>query len=133
MTDDATRDFLQIELRRVREEGRPAVFVLVQTFHADDIQDGEIDYAGQDWSVTYCEPDEWDDDGVTAVSKAVEALTDEGLTEPSSSHPRAGDWLSLPDGSRERNIYTGLREEVSGFLYGFSDDDCLAILEGVAR
>lgn len=105
----------------------PHLLIYSKTYLTDEIVDGEVDGATSE-DVHDCTPDEFDcEDGVTAVDKAVEYLTNEGITAPSSSefYPRV--WWSYADGAVITDYYTGKCEEKSAHLEGFTDDEARAI------
>ncbi len=88
----------------------------------DNSATGWIDEAGQPM-----DPDEWDDDGTTAVDKAVRFLEREGATEPSGSTWYPHLWYSWSD-AQTVDYRTGTDEIRSYHLDGFSDEEGRAIL-----
>lgn len=111
-----------------RPEGQPCYFVRVYRtrYLPEDVVDGEIN--GRDDNTTEetldCTPEPWEvEEGITAVDKAVEALSDAYVSEPSSYPWCAGSWYNNVDGSYVTNHYTGEREEPSGHLYGFTPEE----------
>lgn len=64
-------------------------------------------------------PDQWDtEDGITAISKAVDFLNDLGAVYPSSSpHFHRGIWYSTEP---VQDYRTGIDETLSAHLYGFN-------------
>lgn len=68
------------------------------------------------------EPDKWDDEGTTAVEKALDFLTREGGTEPSSSSWHHGVWYSWPD-AHTCDYRTGEDEIRAYHLDGFCEEE----------
>lgn len=117
----------------------PLLRTYTTAFDPDDIADGEIPRDDVTEDTIDCTPDNWDlDDDVTAVMKAVEALQDAGLTEPSCSPVSLQScshlWFSLVDGSQPSGWdghYTGRLEEVSAHPEGFTPEEVYAICVGI--
>jgi hypothetical protein len=76
------------------------------------------------------DPDKWDDEGTTAVDKAVAFLEREGATEPSGSTWYPHLWYSWPDASTV-DWATGEDEMRSYHLDGFTEEEERAILARV--
>jgi hypothetical protein len=102
-----------------------------------DTYDGELVDPDTTEEVVSCEPDELDrEDGLTAVDMAVTYLSDESITEPSTSPvPATGSlgslWWSYVDGSYTSNHYTGEQTQVSAHPAGFTDNELRAIVTGL--
>jgi hypothetical protein len=105
--------------------GRRCVFVRIwrRRFTEQDVVDGEITSDDCRQEIVRCLPDRWElADGLTVVDLAVAALEDAGTTETSGTcYPH--EWFAHPDGSIIVDYYTGMREEPSAHLYGFTDDE----------
>lgn len=92
----------------------------------EDVHDGDIPRDDTDEDIVTCEPDRWDrEDGLTPIDLAVKALVEEESCVSPSTMPgfHTGLWYSHIDGSAELNPYTGEREERSGHLSGFTEDE----------
>ena len=88
--------------------------------HGDAEERGWIDEEGVDMT-----PDKYDiDDGLTAVSKAVEFLRNEGVVEASSSQFHQGVWYI---GQEIPNYKTGAVETRSYHLRGFTPKEEQAV------
>jgi hypothetical protein len=76
-------------------------------------------------------PDEWDrEDGRTAVDIATDLIRDAGAEEPSSSPEwQLRTWYT----ARYEHPYTGVIEERSFHLAGFSDDDARAVYAAIVK
>jgi hypothetical protein len=112
-----------------RPDGQRCVFVRVFRAHftEDDVCDGAIDYQDVTEDIADCLPDPaWDDDD-TPVTLASAAVDDAycGGKYGFSSYPHFDPhgWYSSPDGSYVIDYGTGMREEPSAHLYGFTDDE----------
>jgi hypothetical protein len=117
-----------------RPDGKRCVFVRVfrRRFTEDDICDGDIDYRDVSEEVTDCLADPCrDDSDATPVTLAVAAIDAAycGGKYGFSSYPYfdpSGWWLH-PDGSYTVDYGTGMREEPSAHLYGFTEDEAREI------
>jgi hypothetical protein len=76
------------------------------------------------------DPDEFDDEaGVTAVSKAIDYLQNEGVTEPSSYPFSEGTWYQTPSELQNDGWYY----EQHYHLVGFSPEEQAAVYKGVFK
>ncbi len=100
-------------------------------FTEDDICDGDINYRNTIEEIVICDDPEASD--LTAVQYAADYLSGESLTAPSCYPVHEADidhlWYSHVDGSIILNHYTGLREEASAHLRGFSTAELIQIAE----
>lgn len=76
-------------------------------------------------------PDEFDDEDVTAVDKAVDFLLKNGATEPSSSVPGKFTWYSTPD--PDRDYSSGENTYYDYHLEGFSPEEKVEIFDRIKQ
>ena len=96
-----------------------------ESIEAGDSEDGGYDGAEN------CAVDEFDDDGVTAVDKAVRFLTREHCVEASSSHFHEG--LYYMDSDTEQDYRTGEQTQHSYHPVNFTVDEQHAIFNATKR
>jgi hypothetical protein len=112
-----------------RTDGTRCVFIRVfkLRFFPEDVYEGDIDYSDTIEEIVDCLPEDGTDD--TIVSLAVDGLPCGEPSEMPGFSP--GLWYSDPDGSQTVDYYTGEREEISGHLYGFTDQEQLEVWQQV--
>lgn len=76
-------------------------------------------------------PDEFDDEDVTAVDKAVNFLLKNGATEPSSSSPGPNIWFSTPD--PDRDYSSGEDTYYDYHLNGFTPEEVIEIFNRIKQ
>lgn len=76
-------------------------------------------------------PDEFDDEDVTAVDKAVEFLLKNGATVPSSSNPGPNLWFSTPD--PDRDYSSGEDTYYDYHLNGFTPEEVIEIFNRIKQ
>ena len=94
-----------------------------ESIEAGDSEDGGYDGAEN------CAVDEFDDEGVTAVDKAIRFLTREHSVMPSSSHFHEG--LYYSDADNDTDYRTGEETQHSYHPVNFTVDEQRAIFNGV--
>ena len=102
--------------------------VTFDTYSEESIKQGDTEDAGF-YGYESCEPDEFDGEGVTAVSKAIHFLTREHCVEPSSSSFHEGVWYS--DYDTDTDYRTGEMESHSYHPTNFSVNEQRAIFNAV--
>jgi len=93
-----------------------------QTTTPESLEDGDVSDSGwYDEDGESMMPDEYDEDGITAVDKAAEFLKDHYADEPSSSSFQSGVWYSAT--SPDENYSTGENTYYSYHLEGFTEEE----------
>jgi len=97
-----------------------------------DCNDYTEDYGWENEDGIDCQPDEYDaEDGITAVEKAVEAITGNDCVYPSSSAFHPGVWYTSADGVTD--YATGENTQYSYHLEGFSEEEQRTVFEKINR
>ena len=114
--------------------GDKIITTTYQTVTPESAEEG--DFEDQGWEDEEGEsmlPDKWDiEEGLTAVDKAVEFLTNSRYTtEPSSSQFHQGVWYSTPDA--DQNYTTGEDTYYSCHLNGFTEEEEAEIYKRVTQ
>ena len=108
-------DYFRLQLGTER-----GFLITYDLFTEESIEAGDTEDGGYD-GYESCEPDEFDEDGITAVDKAVRFLTREHSTVPTSSYFQPGVWYE--DSDDDMDYRTGETTRHAYHPTNFSETD----------